>query len=352
MRSPAARSRLRSVPRIGLPLLLVGLLGGCLLPPLPKTDAGRDVFNLYLVILGLAAIVFVGVEGFIIYAIFRYRRRPGDDDLPPQHHGNNVVELIWTAIPSVIVLILFVASMITLGTVNARSQNPTVEIEVEGFQWNWIFHYPEGVRVGPGTADAPPTLYLPVGEPIRLRLHAADVIHAFFVPDFLIKRDLIPAAPGGHMNELEFTITEAGTYAGQCAEFCGTQHAEMTFTVEAMARPDYDAWFQAALAGETPPPTQAECATTIELTAESGTRFNTDQLEAPAGEDFCIELTNNDSVPHDVGIYDGGTSLFDGEDLPAGQSIVYQIPALEAGDYQFICNLHPTVMVGDLTATE
>ena len=84
----AARSRLRSVLRVGAPMLLILLLGGCLLPPEPKTDAGRDVFNLYIVVLILAGIVFVAVEGFILYAVVRYRRKPGDDTLPEQLHGN------------------------------------------------------------------------------------------------------------------------------------------------------------------------------------------------------------------------------------------------------------------------
>ncbi len=209
----AARSRLRSVLRVGAPLLLILLLGGCLLPPEPKTDAGRDVFNLYIVVLILAGIVFVAVEGFILYAVVRYRRKPGDDTLPEQLHGNTTVEIIWTLIPTVIVFILFGFSIVTLAEVEARVDEPGVTIEVEGYQWNWLFTYPDGVSVGPQGTE-PPTLYVPVGEPVRLVLHTRDVIHAFYVPEFLIKRDLVQYSGGRGDNELEFTVTEAGTYCG------------------------------------------------------------------------------------------------------------------------------------------
>ncbi len=182
MQRTAARSRLRSILHVGLPLGILAIaVSGCLLPPQPKTDAGQDVFNLYLVVLALAAVVFVGVEGFILYAIVPLRRHPGDDMLPPQLHGNNTVEIIWTAIPTVIVLILFTFSMITLGEVEARSEEPGVTIEVEGFQWQWRFLYPDGGEVV-GTIGEPPTLVVPVGEPIRLVLTSLDVNHSFYVP--------------------------------------------------------------------------------------------------------------------------------------------------------------------------
>jgi cytochrome c oxidase subunit 2 len=354
MRSPVVRPNLRSTFRIASLALLLVLVSGCslLLPPDPKTTASQDVFNLYVVVLILAGIVFVGVEGFIVYAVIRYRRKPGDDTLPTQHHGNNLIEILWTAIPSVIVLVLFTLSIITLNTVNARSPHPAVEIQVQGFQWQWQFRYEGGVTVE-GTADGPPKMTVPVGEPVRLVLNSDDVIHAFFVPHFLIKRDVVPISETGRANELEFTVTEPGTYSGQCAEFCGTGHADMTFVIDAVSPDDYDAWLSALQAGATPPPGPSgdECATTIDLSA-ANFAFSTDTIEAPAGVSFCIAFTNNDTAPHDVGIYDGDTELFNGDDLPASESIVYVIPPLEAGDYDFHCNLHPNQMFGDLTATE
>jgi cytochrome c oxidase subunit II len=356
MRPPVAtiapRNLLRgTLLRVGGPALLIVLLSACMLPPEPKTEAAEEVFNLYVAILVLAGIVFIGVEGFILYAVVRYRRKAGDDVLPQQVHGNNLIEIIWTAIPTVIVLILFILSMFTLGTVNARDESPNVVIQVESFQWQWRFLYDGGVTVT-GTAEEPPRLTVPVGEPVRVVLNSTDVIHSFFVPNFLIKRDAVPVAAEGSANELEFTVTEAGTYSGQCAEFCGTGHNDMTFIVDAKSRADYDAWYTAAQAGETPPPPEpGECQTTIELSA-ANVAFDTDTIEAPAGAEFCIAFTNDDTIPHDVGILQGDTEIFNGEDIPGGESIVYLIPALEPGDYEFLCTLHPDLMVGSLTAAE
>ena len=343
MLTAAFGSRLRTVARFGGVLLVIALLAGCMLPPEPRTEAGRDVFNLYLLVLGLAAIVFIGVEGFILYAVFRYRRKPGDDVLPEQLHGNTMIEIIWTAIPTVIVFILFGFSMITLGTVEARDETPGTTIEVEGFQWQWTFRYENGATTT-GQANEPPELAVPVGESVRLLLTSNDVNHAFYVPDFLIKRDLIDFGDDREPNNLEFTVTEAGTYSGHCAEFCGEQHAAMLFTVNAMPRAEFDAYIEAKLAGE-PPPSTGDCGTTIQVAAVESLRFDTDAIEAPAGEEFCIEFTNNDTAPHDIGIQEID---FNGDDVQPGESITYVIPAMEAGDFTFYCTIHPT-MTGALT---
>ena len=350
MQRTVAGARLRKILRVGAPLLVIGLLAGCLLPPDPATEVGQDVFNLYVLVLILAAIVFVGVEGFLLYAVFRYRRRPGDDVLPEQLHGNTTVEIIWTLIPSVIVFILFGLCMVALQDVEARSDDPGVVVQVDGFQWNWTFRYEDGPVVQ-GKGTEPPVLAVPVGEPVRLVLNSLDVNHSFYVPRFLIKRDLINLGDNGRDNELEFTITEPGTYAGQCAEFCGTSHADMVFTVDAMERARFDETIAALESGASPPPAAGgeDCATTVQLAAVESIRFDTEAIEVPAGEDFCIEFTNNDAVPHDVGIVE---TEFNGDDVQPGESITYVIPAMDAGDYTFYCTLHPTQMTGDLTVTE
>ena len=356
MQPMASRFRARSRPgtllRVGAPLLVIGLLlAGCLLPPQPRTDAGRDVFNLYLVVFALAVLVFIGVEGFILYAIFRYRRKPGDDALPVQHHGNTLVEIIWTAIPSVIVLILFAASVITLGTVEARSERPGVTINVEGFQWQWRFHYPDAEVSVTGTPQEPPIMGMPVGEPVRLNMSSPDVVHAFFAPDFLIKRDIIPVPEGEEGNTLEFTVTEPGTYAGQCAEFCGDAHAEMVFTIEAMPRAEFDQWLESAKAGETPAPSGDGQGTVLEVSADQ-IAFDTRELSAPADQPFQIHFVNLEGVIHNVSIYDAyGDQLLLGDPITGPDAeITYNIPALPPGEYNFVCDYHPVAdMTGSLT---
>ena len=362
MRRRAAPGRLQALARegarAGALLLVLVLLAGCMLPPEPKTMAAKDVFNLYTIVLIMAAVVFVGVEGFIVYAAVRYRRR--DDHLPDQLHGNTMIELLWTAIPTVIVLVLFVFSTLTLATVNATTPNPPIRIEVDGFQWQWTFHYldgddnPDNDVVVSGSPGQPPVMVLPVGEPVHLLLRSRDVIHAFFVPHFLIKRDVIPA-PEGKENEFEFTVTEAGMYSGQCAEFCGLLHAGMTFSVDARSQEDYQAWLADEKAGGTPKPTPSiePGAAVLQLSANN-IAFDTLQLEAPAGKPFVIEFTNLEAVQHNVAIVapGGGEPLFSGEHITGpDETIQYQIPALEPGEYQFICEIHPGVpaMIGTLT---
>ena len=125
MHDPAPGTRLRTIARRMAPLALVVLLAGCLLPPTPKTDAGQDVFNLYLIVSGWPRSSSSASRASSCTPSFRYRRQPGDEVLPEQLHGNNTVEIIWTIIPTVIVFVLFFFSMLTLGEVEASSNVPT-----------------------------------------------------------------------------------------------------------------------------------------------------------------------------------------------------------------------------------
>lgn len=323
------------------------LLTGCLFPPEPMTTQAEEVRTLFLIIFGLGALVFVGVEGFLIYAVFRYRRR--DDQLPTQHHGNTKVEIVWTVIPTVIVLILFVTSMFTLGDISARGDNP-VRIEVEGQQFSWTFRYANGVSVT-GNVLAPPVLVVPTGQPVRLALVSRDVIHSFFVPAFLVKTDVVPFGQGQAPNELEFTVTTPGTFRGQCAELCGTLHADMTFTVQAMAPAEFDVWLAAA-ASATPTPAASvpPDVHVVELTADN-IAFDRLELEVSAGEPFVIRFTNAEGVVHNVSIYDGETAMFTGDEVTGPDATIeYPVDPLEPGVYTFICDFHPIqAMTGTLT---
>jgi cytochrome c oxidase subunit 2 len=341
------RTALVRLAAIGLPALV---LAGCIFPPEPRTTEAEEVRTLFLVIFFLGAAVFVGVEGFLLYAVFRYRRR--DDRLPVQHHGNRKVEIVWTVIPTVIVLILFVTSMITLGNISARSDD-ALEIEVDGFQWQWTFRYDTGYEVT-GNPGEPPVLVVPTGEPVRLILRSDDVIHSFFVPAFLVKTDVIPFGQDQAPNELEFTVTDPGTYFGQCAEFCGDLHADMTFAVEAMEAAAFAEWLDtASSATPTPPePSVPPDVHVVELSAED-IAFDRLDLEVPAGEPFVIRFTNLEAVVHNVSVYDEDTTIFEGGEVTGPDvTIDYLIPALEPGEYTYICDFHPIPeMTGTLTAS-
>lgn len=331
---------------VGLPALL---LGGCIFPPEPATTEADEVRTLFLVIFFLGAAVFVGVEGFLLYAVVRYRRR--DDRLPVQYHGNTRVEIVWTVIPTIIVLILFVTSMVTLGDISARSDDPVV-IEVEAQQFSWSFHYANGVDVT-GNPPEPPAMVVPTGEPVRLVLRSDDVIHSFFVPAFLVKKDAIPFGQGQAPNELEFTVKDPGIYRGQCAEFCGDLHAHMTFAVDARSPADFATWLETA-AQATPTPPEASIppdALVVELSAEN-IAFDSHEIDVPAGEPFVIRFTNHDAVVHNVSVYAGDETLFEGGEVTGPDATIdYLIPALDPGEYTFQCDFHPIPeMTGTLTA--
>jgi cytochrome c oxidase subunit II len=236
-------SRLRLA---GLGLMTLAI-AGCL--PTPATAEARRVADLYTTFLVLAAIVAAIILGLTFFAVLRYRGRRGDDRLPRQVHGNLAFELTWTGLPIITIVGLLVLTVLVLNSFDAAVQATAgAEIRVTAYRWGWRFDYPQaGVRVE-GIGQPGPEVVVPVGEPVRVTLTGEDVNHAFFVPEFLFKKDAIP----GRENVFAFTVDEPGRYGGQCAEFCGIYHARMPFTVVAVPRAEYDTWLaQAAAAGPT-----------------------------------------------------------------------------------------------------
>ncbi len=248
----------RSVRRISalasvatLSLLLYGSAFAALGAPDGITDEAREIHTLYIFVVAMAAVVFLAVEGALVYALFRYRRK-SSDELPKQTHGSNVLELIWTGIPVVIVVALFTFSFIVLNRVQEQAGDDDMTIEVTGFQYQWQFAYnlndlgPNSDRDSEesfsiiGTAANEPELVMPVDEPVEFKLIAADVIHSFYVPEFLYKLDVIP----GRDNRFTVTARETGVFTGQCAELCGVDHALMRFTIRIVERDEFDAWVE------------------------------------------------------------------------------------------------------------
>jgi cytochrome c oxidase subunit 2 len=208
---------------------------GGIAPPDSATDSGSSINTLYWLIIGVTALVFVLVEAALILFLVRYRRRPDmpENEEGPQVHGNTRLELIWTVIPVLILIAIMVVTIVKVPSVNAKppaGSDPLV-VEVVAHTFYWEYTYPNGVV----QVDE---LRLPVERPVRLELEAADVIHSWWVPELTGKRDAIP----GRTNTLDFTVRETGTFTGQCAEFCGVQHAVMTTTIEVVPQAEFDAW--------------------------------------------------------------------------------------------------------------
>ncbi|HUF36437.1 MAG TPA: cytochrome c oxidase subunit II [Gemmatimonadales bacterium] len=175
--------------------------------------------------------VFVLVEGALLYAIFRFRGRP-DDPEPKQIHGNTTVEIIWTVIPALILAAIAVPTVKGIFQTSASPGPDAMRIEVVGHQWWWEFRYPDA---GVVTANE---LVIPAGRTVELIQTSADVVHSFWPPRFAGKRDVFP----GRETRLWFKADSTGLYPGQCAEFCGIQHARMAFHVRAYTPEEFEAW--------------------------------------------------------------------------------------------------------------
>lgn len=202
-----------------------------------STEQSRRMSDLWRGSMLAAIIVGAIVASLIIWCVLRYRHRDRDG-VPSQRQYNVPLEITYTAIPIIIVLVLFGFSWTVQNDVDALSSNPDVTVEVRGFQWQWQFHYRDDDVTVTGLPDKTPVMVLPVGETVRFVLTSRDVIHSFYVPEFLFKRDVIP----GVRNKFEITVEKPGMYRGYCAEFCGLDHARMTFAVRAVSKADYRDW--------------------------------------------------------------------------------------------------------------
>jgi cytochrome c oxidase subunit 2 len=293
----------------------------------------------------LAAPVFLVVEGLIIWSVVRYRKR--DTAPAPQTVGGNRALGVFFLIPAVIVATLFPFGEATLMKIE-KAEVPQVKIHVEGFQWEWTFLYVnEGIFVKTASDVAPQQpaqMYLPVDEPVEVDLTSRDVIHSFFVPDLLFKRDAIP----GRTTSFTFTPTVLGTFHAQCAEFCGLFHSKMTFDVHVVSPPDYSAWIlqeRKAAASVTCAPS----GTPLTLIAHN-ISWNTNCLAVPAQQPFTVSVTNeDDGIQHNFSIYDSffeKKTYFTSPKLTGPASETLNVGGLPAGHYYFQCDVHGPAMSG------
>ena len=244
-----------------------------LLPTAASNDAG-DVDELFNFMMTIATGLFLLVEGVLVYSLIKFRRKKGDTTDGPPIEGNVPLEIVWTAIPTVIVFILSIYSFeiynrmggldpmtagdpgpqmahahhgSTLVALDPNQQNlalglgvspesdpnaQPLEIKVNGIQYAWIFTYPDGVVSG--------EIHVPVDRPVALNMTAGDVIHAFWLPEFRIKQDVIP----GRETNLVFTPNKIGQYPVVCAELCGAYHGGMKTQLYVQTEEDYQQWIQ------------------------------------------------------------------------------------------------------------
>jgi cytochrome c oxidase subunit 2 len=205
----------------------------------PSSTPADSIYHLSLFVLAITAVIFVVVFSLLAYAAIKFRRRDGDDGRePPQIYGSNQVELAWTVIPVLIVVVLFLAAARVIHAVeDAKFPPGTIEVTAIGHQFWWEFQYPTQGFI---TANE---LHVPVSDrdhptPTHITLMSADTDHSFWVPKLAGKTDLIP----NRINNMWIDPHETGIYVGQCAQYCGTQHAKMLLRVVVESREDFDKW--------------------------------------------------------------------------------------------------------------
>jgi cytochrome c oxidase subunit II len=278
-RSATGRTRVRTAGLLVLASLALASCGDRDTRPQtifdPQGPAADKIDGLTVLTLVMAAVVFVLVQGGVLFVMWKFRARKDDDpeQLPEQLHGNTKLEIGWTALPAVILAFL---AVFTVGTVLDLSRDPGEEalrVRVTGQQWWWSYDYdingngvyadddvlvrgiehPEEYESDIETATE---LVIPAGRPVYLEIEARDVIHSYWIPSLNGKKDAVP----GRTHYLTLEAAEPGTYIGQCTEFCGLSHAYMRQLVHALPPDEFDAWVERQLEPANEPQTAEEAA--------------------------------------------------------------------------------------------
>jgi cytochrome c oxidase subunit 2 len=255
-----SRSARRVIGGLAGGLLTLGLLAGCSIDeafafgwPRGVTPEAHKMFDLWIGSTIAALAVGVFVWGLIFWCIIRYRKR--GEELPAQTRYNLPIEIVYSVAPFLVVSVLFYYTAVVQNDVN-RLGDAELTVQVDASKWNWTFSYPgtagpDGQPVATtGDSDYIPVLVVPTGTRVEFVLQSADVIHSFWVPELLFKRDVFP---GSLVNRFETTVLTEGAYVGRCAELCGTYHYGMNFELRAVSPEDYQRWLEAKQAGASTP---------------------------------------------------------------------------------------------------
>jgi cytochrome c oxidase subunit 2 len=280
-----------------------------------------DIVSVYTSIFWIAMAVLVIVGGLLVYAALRFRRT--DDREPAQVHGNPRLEILWTAIPIVIVSFLFIRTTLRMDYVR-NGPPPEQTIQVTGIQWAWSFKYPNG-KTSFGT------LTIPAGQVVRLQVTSKDVLHSFWVPRL---GGQIYAKPG-FQNNGWIEASQPGTYYGQCNELCGVSHYAMLLQVNAVSADQYRAFLSGA-----PPPGGAAAEkvsgvpTAVNVGETDDLKFVPATLKAKVGD--VIQWKNDGIKLHNV--------VFDNEQVPSSDTMnqgdTFEVKFTKAGTYTYLCKFH------------
>jgi cytochrome c oxidase subunit 2 len=231
----------------------------------PASPSGESIKTLSYLVFFITGIIFFIVEGILIYCLIRFRHRPDDGMQPPQVYGSKPIEIAWTAAPALVVFVLVLVVTRTLWAVNVPPPEPTEKntlfVTVIGKQWWWEYRYEyydgEKIVVKSNGKEIPlitsNELRVPADIPVYLTLKSADVCHSFWVPRLGGKTDLIP----GRTNHTHFQTNKTEVFLGQCAEYCGTQHANMLLRVVVESKGEFETWLDGQKTLQTMPELKA-----------------------------------------------------------------------------------------------
>jgi cytochrome c oxidase subunit 2 len=305
-----------------------------------------DVHRLFFVILWLALPVFLFVEGMLLVAVVRFRKRAGDESAPPQIPGNRRALTAFFAGPLAIVVLLLAFGEVAVARVDRSDPSPAERLVVTGFQWEWSARYlNEEFTVTGRTLKQPMTMELPVDASTEIELRSTDVIHEFYVPDLLFMKNAVP----GHPNVFTIRPTKLGTYRGQCAQYCGLWHSKMTLILKVVPQADFSRWVTQQKTAASGAGSCSPRGSKISLVAKT-ISWDKTCLAVAVGLPFQITIDNQDKgIDHDFAIYDTPKlkhRLYLSSKVTGPGTKTFTGPALPAGKYYFQCDIHGPAMSG------
>jgi cytochrome c oxidase subunit 2 len=238
-RPPEDRTHIRELLAIGLIASVIGVALGLIIDwfPTQASEEGEKIDTLWDVLIIASVPVFVMVQTIVLYSVWKFRMKPGEEltDGPPIH-GNTRLEIIWTAIPAILLVALCSYSYVILHDIEDAAAEATMDVRVVGEQFTWTFHYPG--ESGGGKEVLTNELYLPVDTEVKFTVQSKDVIHDFWVPAFREKIDAVPGIDTTYSVE----TTREGDYQVVCAELCGLGHSTMRQTAHVLPKAEFDSW--------------------------------------------------------------------------------------------------------------